>query len=52
MEMMKVKYLRFFKISMLIFSGTKTNKNKHTATSALTRYHIQLGRALGARNIK
>ena len=32
--------------------GTKTNKSKVTAQSKLTRYHIQLGKALGAKNLK
>ena len=32
--------------------GTKSNNLKVTAQSKLTRYHIQLGKALGARNIK
>ena len=32
--------------------GTKTNKNKSTAETKLTKYQIQLGKALGARNIE
>ena len=32
--------------------GTKSNKSKVTAQSKLTRYHIQLGKALEARNLK
>ena len=32
--------------------GTKTNKNKSAAKTKLTKYQIQLGKALGARNIE
>ena len=30
--------------------GTRTNKSKATAANKLTKYHIQLGKVLGARN--
>ena len=33
------------------YLGTRTNKSKTTAESKLVKYHIQLGKVLGARNV-
>ena len=52
MEQMTVKSEDLYCLIYISASGTKTHKSKATAETRLVKYHIVLGKVLGAKHVK